>query len=231
MYCVTLFVPSSYEGAILNKQLERDAGIFACDGYEVIAAEDVTLGTSADGILVKTQVIEKIHVGMSQDGTAGNAKLFMAMWDAIIAAKRFRDYDWTIKADPDAVLIPWRLRGKMSPHVGENVYVVNCNKFPSSPNFPMMYGSVEIFSSAAMIAYAEGSWRCGQDLPWDAWGEDYYMTHCLDYLGVGRISDFSVVGDDVCTGAMECEAGDLGSFHPFKTVDDWEACWNRANPS
>merc|ERR550525_391885 len=90
-------------------------------------------------------------------------------------------------------MISYALRQHMAPHIGENVYVVNCNKFPSSPNFPMMFGAVEIFSSAAMIAYAAGSWKCGQDLPWGGWGEDYYMTHCLDYLGVGRISDFSVV--------------------------------------
>jgi len=231
LYCVTLFVPSSYEGAIMNKQLEMDAGIFSCDGYDVIASDDVTLGSAKDGTktLVKTRVIEKVEVGVSQDGTAGNAKLFMAFWDSIIAGKRFRDYDWTLKVDADAVLIAWRMRDHMRPHIGESVYVVNCNKYPSSPNFPMMYGSVEIFSSAAMIAYAEGSWKCGQDLPWGGWGEDYYMTHCLDYLGVGRISDFSVVGDGVCTGA-NCADGSFGSFHPFKTPEDWVGCWNQAVP-
>jgi len=227
LYCISLYMPSSYEGSIINVQLNRSAGIFACDGYDLIAAEDVIVGTSTDGILVKTLVIPKIEVGVSQDGTAGNAKLFMAMWDAIIAGKRFRDYDWTIKADPDAVLIPWRIRDHMRPHISENVYVVNCNAFPSSPNFPMMYGSVEIFSSAAMIAYAEGSWRCGQDLPWGGWGEDYYMTHCMDYVGVGRISDFSVVGDNVCTGAS-CADGQA-SFHPYKTEVEWVKCWDQAN--
>jgi len=227
LYCISLYMPSSYEGGIINKQLELDAGIFSCDGYDVIASDEVTCGTSKDGVLVKTLTIEKVEVGVSQDGTAGNAKLFMAFWDKIIAGKRFRDYDWTIKADPDAVLIAWRLRDKMAPHIGENVYVVNCNKFPSSPNFPMMFGSLEILSSAAMIAYADGSWTCGQQLPWDAWGEDYYLTHCLDLLGVGRISDFTVVGDNVCTGA-DCADGSSGSYHPFKTPEDWEGCWNAA---
>lgn len=229
LYCISLYMPSSYEGAIINKQLEMGAGIFSCDGYDVIASDEVTCGTSKDGILVKTLTIDKIEVGVSQDGTAGNAKLFMAFWDKIIAGKRFRDYDWTIKADPDAVVLAWRLREKMAPHLGENVYVVNCNKFPSSPNFPMMFGSVEILSSGAMIAYAEGSWKCGQELPWDAWGEDYYLTHCLDFLGVGRIDDFTVVGDDVCTGA-DCGDGQMGSYHPFKTPEDWAACWTSAVP-
>merc|ERR1712217_660395 len=160
----------------------------------VFANKNDTLGTTKDNITVKAILIPKISVGVSQDGTWGNAKLFMAVWDKVIAGNRFRNYDFTLKVDPDAVLIPWKIRQHMSGHVGQNAYVVNCNKFPSSPNFPMMFGAVEIFSSLAMDAYAAGSWRCGQQLPWGSWGEDYYMTHCLDFLGVGRIADFGVLG-------------------------------------
>merc|ERR1719223_400178 len=165
----------------MNKQLDMDGGIFACDGYDVIASEDVTLGTAKDGtnIVVKTKLIEQIEVGVSQDGTAGNAKLFMAFWDSIIAGKRFRDYDWTIKVDPDAVIIPWRIRDHMRSHIGENVYVVNCNKYPSSPNFPMMYGSIEIFSYLAIDTYARNNGLCMEDMGMmlPVWGEDYFMAH------------------------------------------------------
>jgi len=230
IYCLTLFMPSSYEGGLLKHQLSMNAGIFGCDGYDVFAAEQCTLGKTKDDIVVSAIQIPKIRVGVSQDGTAGNAKLFMAVWDKVIAGARFRDYDFTIKVDPDAVLIPWRIRDHMRPHVGCNAYVVNCNKFPGSPNFPMMYGAVEIFSNNAMNAYAMGSWKCGTQLPWKAWGEDYYMTHCLDYLGVGRIADFGVVGDNVCTGA-NCADTYKGSFHPFKSIDAWNQCWTQATAS
>mmetsp|Transcript_13202 Transcript_13202/g.28887 ORF Transcript_13202/g.28887 Transcript_13202/m.28887 type:complete len:629 (+) Transcript_13202:65-1951(+) len=227
LYCFSLFMPSSYENGLLKSQLEANAGIFQCDGYDVFAADPADLGKSKDGIEVKAIQIPKISVGVSQDGTAGNAKLFMAVWDKIIAGGRFRNYDWTIKVDPDAVLVPWRIRDHMAPHVGKNVYVVNCNKFPGSPNFPMMYGAVEIFSSAAMLAYASGSWKCGQQLPWGGWGEDYYMTHCMDFIGVGRIGDFGVLGDNMCTGA-NCADGGIASFHPFKDTDSWMQCWGQA---
>jgi len=227
LFCVTLFMPSSYEGGLLKHQVEMNAGIFGCDGYDVFAAEPSTLGKTKDGITVSAIQIPKITVGVSQDGTAGNAKLFMAVWDKIIAGTRFRDYDFTIKVDPDAVLIPWRIRDHMKPHVGRNAYVVNCNKYPGSPNFPMMYGAVEIFTNKAMIAYALGSWKCGTQLPWKSWGEDYYMTHCLDFLGVGRIADFGVVGDNVCTGA-NCADTYKGSFHPFKNIAAWTQCWTQA---
>jgi len=212
----------------MKSQIQRNAGIFACDGYDVFAAENDTLGTTKDGITVKANLIPEISVGISQDGTAGNSKLFMAVWDKIIAMGRFRNYDWTIKVDPDAVLLPWRLRSHMAPHTGEKVYVVNCNKFPQSPNFPMMYGALEVFSKNAMEAYAEGSWKCGTQLPWKLWGEDYYMTHCMDFLSVGRIGDFSVLGDNMCVGA-HCGDTNTASFHPFKNENDWIMCWDVAN--
>jgi len=227
LYCITLFMPTSYEGSLLTAHMKENAGIFQCDGYDVFASEEATLGVSKDDIEVKAILIPKISVGVSQDNTAGNAKLFMAVWDKVIAGGRYRNYDWTIKVDPDAVLVSWRMRDHLKPHVGENVYVVNCNKFPGSPNFPMMYGAVEVFSSAAMLHYAEASWKCGTQLPWKAWGEDYYMTHCMDFVGVGRISDFGILGDNMCTGANCADVG-VSSFHPFKTEASWMECWTKA---
>jgi len=228
LFCFSLYMPSRYEGPIMRNQVKKNAGIFACDGYDVFAAEHDTLGTTADGVTVKAILIPKIKVGVSQDGTAGNTKLFMAVWDKVIAGGRFRNYDWTVKVDPDAVLLPWRLRTHMKPHIGKNVYIVNCNKFPGSPNFPMMYGSLEIYSKTAMEAYAAGSRKCSEQLPWKSWGEDYFMTHCMDYLHVGRVNDFSVIGDDTCTGA-NCADKNVASFHPFKSLKSWEACWDTAN--
>mmetsp|Transcript_37378 Transcript_37378/g.106051 ORF Transcript_37378/g.106051 Transcript_37378/m.106051 type:complete len:646 (+) Transcript_37378:40-1977(+) len=226
LYCFSLFMPGGYEGPLLKAIFDANAGIFQCDGYDVFAAEDATLGTK-DNVTVKAILIPKIEVGTSQDGTAGNAKLFMAVWDKVIAGGRFKNYDWTLKVDPDAVLIAWRIRDHMRPHVGEKVYVVNCNKFPGSPNFPMMYGAVEIFSQSAMLQYASSSWKCGQQLPWASWGEDYYMTHCMDFIGVRRIADFGVLGDNVCTGA-NCADSYTASFHPFKNEAAWMQCWGQA---
>merc|ERR1712241_1483155 len=60
------------------------------------------------------------------------------------------------------------------------------------------------------------------------WGEDYFMTHCLDHIGVGRISDFASVGDNVCTGGS-CADQYFSAFHPFKTADLWQTCWDQAH--
>jgi len=227
LYCLSLYMPSRYEGPLLRSVLARRAGIFACDGYELFAAEDDMLGAAEGGSQVQPVLIPKIAVGVSQDGTAGNAQLFMAVWDKVVALGRFRYYDFTIKVDPDAVLLPWRLRGHIAAHVGSTAYVVNCNKFPGSPNFPMMYGAVEIFSRMAIERYGAGSGRCAAELPWQPWGEDYYMTHCMDHLGVARIEDFGALGDNMCLGAR-CSDGGVATFHPFKTQESWHRCWDIA---
>ena len=57
----------------------------------------------------------------------------------VIETGCWNNHAWTVKVDPEAVLIPDRLRQHLAGNDLENVYVVNCNKFPSSPNFPMMY--------------------------------------------------------------------------------------------
>jgi len=83
---------------------------------------------------------------MSKDGTAGNALLFMHLWDAVNAAGTYKLLDWTVKVDPDAVLLPDRLRYHLKPRTGQKVFVRNCNAFPASGDFPMMYGSLEVIS-------------------------------------------------------------------------------------
>jgi len=231
LYCVSVMRIEGYEPDLLKAQMKVGGGIFGCDGFDVVADGVISLGKLADGTEVKTKDIPPIKVGVSQDGTAANTKLFMKFWDRIIAEHRFNYYDWTVKVDPDAVLLAPRLRAHMAPHVGTNVYVVNCNKFPSSPNFPMMYGALEVFSLHAMQAYAEGSGRCGSSFwpVWQQWGEDYFMTHCMDFLGVGRIGDFGILGDNMCTGA-NCGDTWTSTFHPFKDIASWMECWGQANP-
>mmetsp|Transcript_47312 Transcript_47312/g.151866 ORF Transcript_47312/g.151866 Transcript_47312/m.151866 type:complete len:99 (+) Transcript_47312:574-870(+) len=98
----------------------------------------------------------------------------MNVWDVIIEDGRWRNHAWILKVDPDAVMIASRVRSHMAPHYGENVYVVNCNKVPGSPNFPMMFGSLEVYSFKAIDTYARNKGLCitdmGMMLP--MWGED-----------------------------------------------------------
>jgi len=231
LFCWSLFQTTSYEMEIMQNQTEGGSGIFQCDEWALLSTDEPTVvGTTPDGIEAKTMQVEWAEITQSVDGTAGNAKLFINCWNKIIEDGHWNNHAWTVKVDPDAVIIPYRLRTHLASHILENVYVVNCNKFPSSPNFPMMYGSLEIYSWKAIQTYANGMGSCMSDMGAmiPKWGEDYFMTHCLDHIGVGRIADFASVGDNVCTGA-NCGDEWVAAFHPFKSKNDWVNCWNTAH--
>merc|ERR1712018_436024 len=153
-----------------------------------------------------------MHVAMAEitvsvDGTAGNAELFINCWNVIVQDGRWNNYAWTVKVDPDAVLLPDRLRQHLAPHELESVFVLNCNAYPDSPEFPMMYGSLEIFSWKAISSYGQNMWLCMRDMSEfiPLWGEDRFMKKCMDRIGVGAVQDFSVIGDDVCALASIAE--------------------------
>jgi hypothetical protein len=187
----------------------------------------LVLGWSNTGP-IETIAFQPASVGVSKDGTAANTLLFMRAWDAIKFSTDFDKYDWTLKVDPDAVLLPDRLRSHLAPYHGKHdqVYVTNCNKY-QGPGWPMMFGSVEVFSRGAIQAYFQAEERCKNDLKWKPWGEDYFMNQCLDYLHVNKANDFSLVADGVCKG-VKCSDPFAAAFHPFKSTATWLKCWRKA---
>jgi len=232
LFCFIVMRTEGYELPLVQAQWEARSGVFNCDGFVVFSDKVIDIADT------KSLQTPDIAVGISKDGTAGNTALFMGIWDRLFEDGRLWLYDWTIKADPDAVVLPDRLRTHLAPHTGwgehdGKLYVVNCNAWPSSSSFPMLYGAVEVFSNKAMRAYARHVYKCKEDLPWSDWGEDFFLTRCMDQIGVGRLLDFTLVGDDLCTGpgqggAGDCDSPDRAAFHPFKKFDAWMTCFNKA---
>jgi len=225
LFCFAVVRTASYEPALIKAQLTKKAGIFACAEFLVLSDSVLNLGPGPGGT-VQTVPIGSLQVGISKDGTAANTEVFMRAWNAVHEDCRYRAHEWTIKADPDAVILPDRLRDKLAPHTGPPLYVKNCAK-NQGPGWPMMFGSLEALSRAAVEAYFTGAQRCRNELGWQSWGEDVFMAMCLDHLGVGNIFDVSISGDNVCTGA-NCADGWHGSYHPFKDPGSWFSCWGQA---
>jgi len=231
LFCWSLFQASSYEMGVIQNQLTKGLGIFQCDGYVLLSTDEpMVVGKTLDGEEVESLHADFAEITTSVDGTAGNAALFINCWNVIVENGRWNNYAWTVKVDPDAVLLPERLRMHLAPHVLESVLVLNCNAFPSSPEFPMMYGSLEIFSWKAMKTYKDNLWLCMRDMAEyiPQWGEDRFMKKCMEHMGVGTIEDFNSVGDGVCTG-VDCGNGFVAAFHPFKDVGGWQQCWDTAH--
>jgi len=222
LYCFSVLRNTGYEPVLMEKQLGLEAGVFACDGYDLACSEELTLGG-----VVKAVHFQGAAVGMSVDHTAGNTQLFMNVWDAIKTRGRYTQFDWTVKVDPDAVIVPDRLRVHLKPHTGGKSYIVNCDKPTMTP---MMFGSLEALSKGAVQAYFAGAARCHNELQWGGWGEDFFMGKCLDLLGVAKVNDFQLISDGVCK-QVNCFDATAAAFHPFKSVGAWLECFSHTQAS
>jgi len=229
LFCWSVSRNWGYEADVMRAQLTAGAGIFSCDGFAVVSETEWDIGWGPGERIgeVSTLIFEGAHVGVSKDGTAGNTGLFVKAWDAILLRTFALEFDWTIKVDPDAVVLANRLRDHLRDKTNSNVFVRNCNARPNSPDFPMMFGSLEAVSRGGLQIYKDSGHRCMKDLNWASWGEDFFLSKCLPHLGVGPADDFSIVRDGVCT-TVDCNDASSAAFHPFKSSDDWMNCWRAA---
>lgn len=232
LFCWTVAQSSGYEKDVMKSQLQVGGGIFGCDGFAVVSEGEWTIGTGPGGRLGKVKTIQFLgaEVGVSKDGTAGNAQLFMLAWNALLTRTTVLKFDWVLKVDPDAVVLADRLRDHLRDASGAPYFVRNCNSHPENPEFPMMFGSLEAISKEALKLYKDGMETCVAQLSWSDWGEDVFMGKCLTFLGVEPLDDFSIISDGVCT-KVDCYDAYSAAFHPFKSSKDWLACWYAATAS
>jgi hypothetical protein len=221
--------PGTDEEDLIRYQFERRANIFACNEYAVVSTKAIEIGTT-NGTSVLTWVNQAPTVTMGKYGVNGqktdsflNTETFLLAWDTLMNSGKLWPFDFVAKVDPDAVFFPDRLRKHMEEHVGESVYVPNCGKFGGRP---LLYGSLEVFSVPALRTYQSRVQDC-KALPWKGWGEDYYMQHCMDFLGVQMASDFEQVGDERCL-AAPCSDWTKVAYHDFKKPADWRKCFEEA---
>jgi len=233
LFCFCVMMRSTYEYGLVKEQVRRKVGIFStCDEHAVFSQDaPFSLGRLNHGkeAEVNAQWFQKAVVGKSEDGTAGNALLFVHVFEAIKNDGRFRKLDWTIKADPDAVVLPERIRKHLGRVKEPFSYLVNCNKMNYKPPFPMIFGAFEAFSGVSLKKFLDhgGKERCMRDLPYQRFGEDKFMGNCMRILGSHEFDDFQVLADKRCLGA-NCRDGVAGAYHDFKGIPEWFECWGQA---
>jgi hypothetical protein len=231
LFCFSVFRPSTEEENIVQAQIENNAGIVACDDCAFLSGKNVSLKKRRDGRNVDLWVIEKGYSSYSPGVGGGvttnswlNSEVFLYAWGAVLGNTSIGDkifnYDWVVKADPDAVLIPHRLRWHLQSHKpNDALFLRNCHG--------ALYGAVEVFSRGAMRRYHDNWDQACAHLPWRGWGEDMYMKVCMDHLGVWGFDDNGVVGDERCNPAG-CGSHWQAAFHAYKNVWAWMNCWHQA---
>jgi len=226
LFCFSVTRSFGDEAELIRFQHKNRAGIFACDETAILCTDPFTVGE--DGDLVSALWFNNAPVGRSKDGTAGNTLLFLHAWDSLNKDGRWQNFDWTIKADPDAVIFPQRMRDHLKPHNSRNVFMRNCNLVPDSPDYPMMFGALEALSKGAITTYFQNKGKCDSSLDWSKLGEDLYLQRCLLFLGVEGAADMELIGDSLCGVPATCKDANHAGYHPFKTPESWRWCWGTA---
>jgi len=237
LFCFCVMRATGYEPALVQAQFEKGIGIFACN-------EHVILTDASKHPLPEHKVLDIQNGPQAATGDTSNpgvtttsflnTKIFLEAWDKVIEDGRLFRHNWVVKADPDAIFFPERLRGLLGQHSARDLreqprlYFPNCARtFGQGGNKAKLFGSLEVFSVTAVKAYADDVAKCKAS-PWHGWGEDFYMQNCMDMLGVQPANDIvGKIGDKRCY-AAPCVDKSKVAFHDFKDVGSYMACYSQA---
>merc|ERR1712113_28705 len=208
LYCFMAFLPGSYEEGLIAVAEKNKASIYGCDEHDLFHTwESASAGWDTG------------------ESTLQNTDVFINVWQQVGAKGTYSDYDWTVKVDPDCVMAPERLRNHIDSWNLASwaaVYVKNNGQDPGLGNNGFL-GAIEIFSKKAIQIYLDNDMGCKKALGLEA-GEDGFMKGCMDGLGIGYVLDVDIFFPDNGAGACMNEA--RVAFHPLKSEDKWQHCWD-----
>lgn len=236
LFCFSLVVPGTSEPGLLAMQVDMDAGVFACDGHLVVSNK------SSKELFGEGMVFPPPRVATfagetwapARRGSDGrthvqNTPVFQKAWEVLFHDGTFRQHDWTLKLDVDAVAIPQRVRVVLGGHKRDAdgrykpLYIQNA---ATDAKGNLLHGPVEALSSAAVEIYALGANRCrSQVTAKSAPEEDLYLNNCLKLLGVPAYKDLRLLRDAYVFGKshVDCSGGEA-VFHPLRSAEEWSAC-------
>lgn len=210
LYCFTVVTwdaprPKPFwnsEAELANNWKQHGLHVLQCDGSDIL-----------DGL--KTEVAEW--------GSFSNIDMFMEIWKKVGEMGKWREHDWTVKVDSDAVFLPDRLKQHLeylrTPR-GARVYVENID-------FKFKYmGAIEIMSKDALALFLDQGHTCINGK--HDGGEDSFLKGCLDGLGIDHQSDYKILRDKYAALNPPCVDGWAVAYHYMKKMHDWSACYNEA---
>jgi len=233
VFCFTVSMPFGYEPSMLAAQAAKGHGVFECDAFQIFSnasfPKSSLVVTALDGPL------ESPRGG--QWNSWLNAPTLAMAWERIFSEGKFRQYDWVVKLDADAVSFP----GRMS-----QTFPASCREDPcesialnTCEHDSMVPGPLQALSRSAVEDMASGFATCRSKLDVHNLEEDRFISKCLDLLDVPRRYNSNALLN------MDCGFGDWlqgllmsfshlsafllcdcchASFHPFKTEERWRYC-------
>jgi hypothetical protein len=259
LYCFAVVKKESEEPWLMRVQLGKGVGIFGCNSYSLFADEAVQIGFASINFYVDAIAIggEKAYLAAVPGSTEKvwhNTGVFTKAWQYIYQSGQYRSHDWVVKVDPDTVFLPARLQAEIQKRLPPRkmvsythymsymdpkipLYLVNCRQWYS------LQGPLEIFSKPAADKFFEGLGTCQSTLDWRQWGEDWFVSRCMDLLKVQKREGFGLLDDMYCsspygdtghtylqeiqTKGAVCDDG-RPAYHAYKTVANLTRCLEQA---
>jgi hypothetical protein len=212
-------IPDDYEENLVKVQKDKCLGVYGCD-------EATIYRTHALGEQVEPHLV----TGAQPLGRVANRDTFLGVWERVRRDRYYMRQDWTVKADPDAVFLPQRLRSQLARLKAPRrtpIYVRN-----TKTGFA---GAIEVLSQMAVQTFLDNSVVCAKYFG-DLTTEDRFLQACLDACGVGFMSDTGMLDDKLAAGTRHFRANDITpcgnsysvAWHPYKDRLSWTACYEVA---
>mmetsp|Transcript_48743 Transcript_48743/g.135921 ORF Transcript_48743/g.135921 Transcript_48743/m.135921 type:complete len:645 (-) Transcript_48743:367-2301(-) len=208
LFCFMAYLPDSSEVGLMEVAKELNASIFGCDSSSIY--ESWSSGSAGWD---------------TGESTITNTDVFLNVWQQVFEEGKWLTADWTVKVDPDAVLVAERLKGHiwdLNAPAYRPIYLKNNGMDPGLGNNGFL-GAIEVFSQAAVEIYFD-NWEGCRDAYGLNTGEDGFFKGCMDSLGVGFMTDVNIFKPDFSPGG--CANGGMVGFHPLKEVSQWRCCWD-----
>lgn len=236
----------SLELELLQMQHDKAVSLFSCAEWAVYA--DVVASLGGGDVTMKVDDVKgDFHIMKRKEtNTWVNSGMFVQVWSAIRDAGHYRNHNWVIKVDADAVFFPHKLLNVLKDVAvpQEGIYMENC-KFVDWGYF----GNLEVFSKQAFTTLVDNLDNCYSSLPWKVgvhdgkygpMGEDLFAQKCMDMLGVGKQENWLLTTDGACPADRpegekknkkyipNCAGVSTPSIHPFKKPADYAKCLDEA---
>jgi len=251
LYCFAVYTKDtgspkpSTELALLTKQKQYGASLFACEWSDVYSDVSVDIGGYTT-IKVEDYNGEFHQIKRKETKSWVNWGLFYQVWMKVKAQDAVYTADYTVKVDPDAVFIPQRLRAYLgnaikgdSPH---GLYLENCQNVQYG-----FFGHLEVISREGARVLTSNLEEChaqfapcaneGCDWKWGAWGEDVFTQRCMDHHYVDKVEAFDMTTDGACAAdrpegekknkkwhAEDCSQLKTVTAHPYKKPEEYMKC-------
>lgn len=213
LFCWVVSMSYGPEAELVKLAFDTQASIFACNKWTVFSDNWKVLGVPAKNI-------GSLQVPMGAWGSVSNGPVFARAWQKLMGEWLYKDFDWTVKADPDCVWFPDRLRARLSWRHSWDLVAVRQNQILGGGE--LFLGPIEVFSRATVQKFSDTAHVCD----WDHTGEDGWIHGCMrSLIGDQSVQPEQFLLNECATDNVGCcHDGAYVAFHAFKSAQTFSAC-------